>query len=295
MPTISDITTLRHHDYELELCPVGGGSITAFRYHGLDVMRQATENYWIGYDPREAASFPLVPYSNRIADGRFSYDGRTYQLPLNMPPEPHAIHGDGWQGRWTIDSANSSTVILTFEPEGAPIIYRSRQVFRLDDRGLTVTLEVTNTGPHALPFGFGHHPYFPRSEGLTLEAAVSGVWTLDDRKIPKDRISLPDAWNFNQSKGLAALELDHCFTGFSGSATMHWPENNLTLAIATDPVFSHLVVFVPPGKDFVCVEPVSNVTDGVHQLVAGRVDTGLRVLQPKETLKGSMSFSATLT
>ncbi|MEM9439173.1 MAG: aldose 1-epimerase [Pseudomonadota bacterium] len=292
MSETSEITTLRHDAYELELCPIGGGCITAFRYRGQDVMRRATQNYWANYDPREAGSFPLVPYSNRIAEGRFTYNGRTYQLPLNMPPEPHAIHGDGWQGHWSIEETTSSDVVLAFESKNSPIGHRSHQIFRLDDKGLLVTLEITNTGAHALPFGFGHHPYFPKSEGLTLETAVSGVWMPDERMIPKDRVSLPDAWNFNQPKRLAALELDNCFTEFMGLATMRWPETNLTLTIDTDPIFGHLVVFVPPGKDFVCVEPVSNVNDGVHQLVNGRVDTGLKVLQPGESLMGSMRFSA---
>ena len=75
---------------------------------------------------------------------------------------------------------------------------------------------------------------------------------------------------------------------------MHWPETSLSLTIDADPVFGHLVVFVPPGEDFVCVEPVSNVTNGIHQLTDGRDDTGLVVLEPSETLKGSMRFSATL-
>ncbi len=294
MAETSDRLTLTQGDHELELCPKGGGCITAFRYRGLDVMRCATEDYWPKFEPRESGSFPLVPYSNRIADGRFTYDDRTYRLPINMPPEPHAIHGDGWQGAWTVEAVGSSEAALVFEPEDAPISHRSRQLFKLDDKGLTATLELANTGAHALPFGMGHHPYFPRSEGLTLEAAVSGVWLPDERNIPKDKIALPEDWDFNHPKRLAALELDNCFTGFAGKATMNWPETGLSLAIDAEPIFGYLVVFVPPGEDFVCVEPVSNVTNGIHQLIAGRDDTGLKVLQPAETLKGSMRFSVTL-
>ena len=213
-----DVVSIEHGPYSLELCPTLGGCITAFRYKGIDLMRPATEGYWTTCEPRAAASFPLVPYSNRIADGRFTYDGRTYELPLNMPPEPHAIHGDGWQGAWTVEVREPAEVALVFEPEDAPIPHRSRQLFKLDDGGLTATLELTNTGAHALPFGFGHHPYFPRSDGLTLEATVSGVWLPDERNIPKDQVALPSDWDFNQPKRLAALKLDNCFTGFAGKS-----------------------------------------------------------------------------
>ncbi|MEZ5932713.1 MAG: aldose 1-epimerase [Alphaproteobacteria bacterium] len=288
------VIRLEAGDYALELCPEGGGCITAFRYRGLDVMRTATDAYWKDFQPREAASFPLVPFSNRIADGRFTYGGRDYELPLNIPPEPHSIHGDGWLASWTVEAHTSSRAILLHEPEDAPIPHRSRQIFELDDNGLTATLEITNTGEHALPFGCGHHPYFPRTEGLTLQAEVSEVWLPDERKLPKDKVALPEDWDLNRPIRLASLDLDHCFTGFGGKAVMRWPESGLELTIKTDPVFGHLVVYVPPGRSFVCVEPVSNVTDGVHQLQDGRDDTGLKVLEPGARLDGKMRFSAAL-
>lgn len=281
--------------YELELCPEGGGCITAFRYQGMDVFRPATGEYWQHHEPRASGSFPLVPYSNRIADGRFTYDGRDYQLPINMPPEPHAIHGDGWLAPWSVELQEPARAILFHEPASAPISHKSSQVFALGEDGLTAALDITNTSSHALPFGFGHHPYFPRTDGLTLKAGVSEVWISDDRKLPKDKINVPDDWNFSTTKRLAPLDLDNCFTGFDGKAVMAWPEKGLTLSIEADPVFGHLVVFVPPGEDFVCVEPVSHVTNGIHQLLEGRDDTGLKLLQPGETLKGSMHFSASAT
>jgi len=279
-------------DYQFELCPEGGGCITALRYRGLDVMRPATAAYWENFEPREAASFPLTPYSNRIADGRFSYDGRDYQLPINMPPEPHAIHGDGWQVPWEVEREEPGRITLRHEPKDAAILYRGRQHFDLDENGLNAELEITNTGPHPLPFGFGHHPYFPRSEGLTLKADVDQVWLPDPRKLPRDKITLPEDWNFETPKRLAALDLDHCFSGFGGEANMYWPETGIDLSIQSDLIFGHLVVFVPPGEDFVCVEPVSNVTNAIHQLNDGRNDTGLVILKPGETITGSMRFQA---
>ena len=294
MSEVNDVLVFRHGDYELELCPMGGGCITGFRYQGVDVMRRATDAYVQRLDPRQAGSFPLVPYSNRIANGRFTYDDQDYRLPLNMPPEPHAIHGDGWQAAWSAEVQEEACAILVYEAEDGPIFHRSRQTFELDETGLTVRLELTNTGDHALPFGIGHHPYFPRTEGLTLEAAVSGVWLSDERNIPEKKIAVPADWDFGAPKRLAALDLDNCFSGFGGKAVMAWPETGLRLTIAAEPIFGHLVVFVPPGEDFVCVEPVSHVNNAIHQLNEGRTDTGLVVLEPGEALSGSLHFAAAL-
>jgi aldose 1-epimerase len=61
--------------------------------------------------------------------------------------------------------------------------------------------------------------------------------------------------------------------------------------MTADPVFGHLVVFVPTGKNFFCVEPVSNCNDGMNLMAKGRTDTGVAVLEPGATLSGSVMFA----
>ena len=46
--------------------------------------------------PLDAACFPLVPWCNRIGEAAFVFEGRSYALRRNFPPEPHAIHGEGF-------------------------------------------------------------------------------------------------------------------------------------------------------------------------------------------------------
>lgn len=291
--TRDKVVALKYGDYELELCPEGGGCMTAFRFRGIDVMRPAKDDYWQSYEPRAAASFPLVPFSNRVADGRFDFEGRSYRLPINMPPEPHSIHGDGWKSAWQVERAEPARIVLVHRPVDTPFPYASRQLFELSETGLTATLEITNIGDKRIPVGFGHHPYFPRTEGLTLEMAVTDVWLPDERQLPVTRAPVPDEWNFSTAKRLAALDLDHDFTGGDGKAVMHWPESGIRLAIDADPVFGHVVVYVPPGRDFVCVEPVSHLANAVNLAAAGRTDTGLRVLEPGANLRGAMRFHVT--
>jgi aldose 1-epimerase len=74
---------------------------------------------------------------------------------------------------------------------------------------------------------------------------------------------------------------------------MHWPENRLRLAIDSDPLFAHTVVYVPPERDFVCVEPVSHLANAVNLAPVGVADTGLRILAPGETFSGSIRFRVT--
>jgi len=288
----TDLVRLCHGAFELEVCPGVGGSLTAFRYRGRDLMRPAGPALVAGAEPEAASSFPLVPFSNRIADCRFGFQGRVYELPPNFPPEPHAIHGQGWQHPWTVAEAGADRAVLDFAYRiaGTPFDYRARQILALGDHGLDLTLEVTNAGAGPMPAGLGMHPYFVRTPGVTLRARIAHVWLMDERSIPTRPAPLPADWDFARAPRVADLAMDHCFDGWDGRAELHWPETGVTLAIEAEPLFGHLVIYIPPGQDFFCVEPVSHVNDGFNLADRGVVGTGVRVLAPGETLRGRIGF-----
>jgi aldose 1-epimerase len=275
---------------ELELCPQIGGAITAFSWRGRDVLRPAGTACLSGGDPLFASCFPLVPFSNRIADARFAFQDRICQLQPNLPREPHAIHGQGWQNPWTVEQANAGRAELTFghAVPGTPLDYRARQMFALHEDGLEIALELTNAGAGPMPAGIGHHPYFIRTYGAILRARLDHVWLPDERMIPRQRVPLPAAWDFADGLRLGSLDLDHCFGGWDGRAELHWPELDLTLVIEAGPVFQHLVIYVPPGQDFFCIEPVSHVNDGFNMLDRGVEGTGVHVLATGQTLAGTI-------
>src|SRR5690606_38666718 len=120
-------------DYELVLAPQVGGGIAAFRFRGEDVMRPASDEALEARDPLGLSSFPLVPFSNRIAQGRFRFGGRAVELPPNFGDHPHAIHGQGWQNPWEVAEAGEASARLIYDhPADAwPWAYRATQRFQL--------------------------------------------------------------------------------------------------------------------------------------------------------------------
>ena len=283
---------LRDGSAELEVAPAGG-CITAFRWRRgdqvIDWLRPAPVQGRVA--PGESSCYPLVPYSNRIREGRYSFEGRDYQLARNFAPSPHAIHGHGWQSDWQVADAGESHLVLAFahEAQDWPSAYRAEQRFELHDGNLAVSLALTNTGVAAMPAGLGLHPYFPRTPRCCLTAPVQQMWATDDEVMPTELVA-PSA-GADPGQGLLpnAAVLDNGFTGFSGRAAIDWPEHKARLELEADPVLSFLVVFTPPGRDYFCAEPVSHCTDAVN-LAASRTDTGLRVLQPGETLTAEVRF-----
>lgn len=291
-PDPGEFLTLRDGSLELSLCPRLGGAIASFRFRNRDVMRPAGAALLRDGNMREASCFPLVPFSGRIADGRFRFQGQEYRLEPNFAPEPHAIHGQGWQSPWEVAHAGdrSAGLRLAHAVADTPLHYEATQRFMLAEDALEVEIGLTNTGEEPMPAGIGLHPYFIRTAGVALQARLEHVWLTDGRNIPRERVPLPETWDFSRSPRIAELELDNVFGGWDGKATLIWPETALRLTIETEPVFGHLVIYVPPGQDFFCVEPVSNANNGFNLFEDGVEDTGVHVLEPGAELKGKVVF-----
>ena len=108
-----------------DCCAVSGGKIAIFR--PLDEADKS---------PVALASFPLVPFVNRIRGGAFAFRGRKVTLARNLPPDPSPLHGQGWLARLGCASGSAATApsSSTAHPPGEwPWAYEARQIFALDD------------------------------------------------------------------------------------------------------------------------------------------------------------------
>ena len=298
---MTDIITLRAGDAAMKLAPAAGGAITRYWHE-----RGGTTWEWLrpppltpaipppgrGQAEGAAAAFPLVPYSNRIRNGRFTFRGRTVQLPLNFPPEHHSIHGQGWQSAWRVLEATADQARLEYTHAAAawPWTYRATQRFQLAPDHLRVSLTLVNESPEPMPAGLGWHPYFVRTAAATITAAVAAVWLTDDEMMPTTRDTSRAA---RLTRGIAVerVALDNCCVGWSGRAGLEWPERTARMTMTAEPPLESLMVFTPPQKPFFCVEPVSHVTDAFNRAAAGRTDTGMRVLESGEALQASVTLA----
>ncbi|RTZ87925.1 MAG: aldose 1-epimerase, partial [SAR324 cluster bacterium] len=182
--------TLRSRNALLEIVPEIGGSITRYclktEKQTLNFLRPVIQSGLAKHDPREMASFPLIPFSNRIRNGHFKFQGREIKLPLNFYPEVHSIHGHGWKVPWTVKekSENKATIEYQLLPDEWPFSYLASQVFDLEASSLTVTLQIKNTGNSAMPVGMGLHPYFVRTPQASITAKTEKMWINDAETMP---------------------------------------------------------------------------------------------------------------
>jgi aldose 1-epimerase len=280
------LLSLRTDRLTLELAPAAGGAIARFTVDGSDVLRAMAEADVASRKGNNAAAYPLVPFSNRIRDGELVFEGETFQLQRNWPGVNHPMHGDGWAHAWRVEKSDVRSAEISYLHErasgksGWPFRYRARQSYRLDDDRLTVRISLENLEDRSVPAGLGLHPFFVRDQETELACRCRAVWTADAEVLPIERIAMPTQRNFTSSRKVDGIVLDNCFDGWDGHATITWPSRRLRLALEASQPFRHLVIYVPPGRDFFCVEPVSHANGLV----------GLSPLGPGATLAGEIVF-----
>lgn len=279
------LLSLRAGRLALDLAPDCGGSIARFAVEGKgDVLRPTPPEALVSGLGNNTACYPLVPYSNRIAEGRLAVDGEMFKLAANWPGQSHPMHGDGWSRAWRVARTDTESADVFYEHDGLlgwPFRYRARQSFRLDGERLTVTMSLENLERSVVPAGLGLHPFFVRDADSDLACRTDGVWLTDAEVIPTEHVPVPPAWIFKEPRRIDDVALDHCFDGWDGLAVIRWPSRGLAVELSATETFRHLVIFTPPRRPFFCVEPVSHANGAIGQTR----------LAPGSTLKGDITFA----
>ncbi len=273
----------------VELAPAIGGAIARFTFDGADVLRRTSEEARVDGNVRGHACYPLVPYSNRIANAQLAFAGRRHELHRNFGDHPHAIHGVGWQRPWRVLAQDATSALVALDHAGIgaeagawPWPFRATQWIALaahrDGATLTAKLALANTGVEPFPFGLGFHPYFPRMATTELAFDAATVWDTDDTQLPIRRVAVPDEWRLGLLRAHRDALVDNVFAGWSGTATLADPARPFVTGMSADRAARFLVVYAPPDRDFVAVEPATQMTDAFNRAARGEAATGTRIL-----------------
>ncbi len=272
---------IARHGWAVGVDPALGAAILFARREGRDVLRPTPADCG---NVLQTACFPLVPYANRIADGRFAFEGRAYQLPRNFGDHPHSVHGVGWQTSWEVVEHVADAVTLRYAHPGNddwPWRFTAEQRVAVGVGGFGVALTLINTGDAPMPGGVGLHPYFPAPDDTRLTFEAHGVWLTDSTQLPTERVAADHFGDWRAGRSVVRDTLiDHAFDGWTGSATIGDSLGATTIASNADTV--HL--YIPPGTGFLCVEPVSHLPDAINR-------GGMPVLAPGETLRIAMTVT----
>jgi aldose 1-epimerase len=262
---------LVHGDRRAVVVEVGGG-LRAYSVGGRDVL----DGYAADEMCASGRGQVLLPWPNRIEDGRYTFDGREHQLPLTEVAAANAIHGLVRWSSWTVAERGADRVVMehVLHPQpGYPFSLELRVEYALDDEGLTVRTTATNVGANACPFGSGMHPYFTLGtltvDALALTVPAGQVMESDPRGLPGAPHPVEGTGlDFRSPRLLGETTLDTTFTdlerGDDGLARVVLRDDagGTELTIWADEAYTYLQLFTgDPLPDVnrrsLAVEPMS--------------------------------------
>ena len=250
---------LRSGEVVLKVDPTDGGRIVSLIVGGVErilpkAWARATTPpiYW--------GCYPMVPWPGRLAEGRIPTDDGEVRLEPNLPPA--AIHGLGFDKPWDVVERTATAVTMACDMRGLgwPFGGRARQTLRIGSSSLDLELEVGEYKRPG-PAGLGWHPWFarPRVGDLAVRLDASEVLVVDADLVPTGAVRA------------------------TSPALVRWPD--LDLAIEFGDSLNTVVIHTP--SEGVCVEPQTMWPNAPLLAARGITGTGLRVLEPGESLRAS--------
>jgi aldose 1-epimerase len=289
----SDVLILSSGNLELQLSPSKGGAISRLTYlregGPTPILRE-------GHTPLqnvlEAASFPLVPFVNRVRGGSFSFRGRTVSLAPNMTGDPSPLHGQGWLNPWTVEQSDGASALLSYrhEPGEWPWAYEARQEFRIEESVLSVALICRNISDEPMPCGLGQHPYFPCTAQTRMETNVTHAWTIDEQVLPVEKVPANGRYDLSD-RPICGRDLDNGIGGWSGRVLMNDPDWPFELELSSSQA-RFFQIFSPAAGGFFVAEPVSHANAALNAPEAEWFELGIQLLDPGEEMRLDMRLEA---
>jgi aldose 1-epimerase len=239
----------------------------------------------------------LFPFPGRIAGTVLRWKGQEYAL------EPgdalgNAIHGFVLSRPWRVIEQSARSVsgqLHAWRDDPSlqtrwPADFRVTATYKLSANQLAASFLFENPGDVPLPCGFGTHPYFrvplggPAASECIVKLPVTARWELADMLPTGQQQKVANFAEFAAGQRFGDMQFDDVFTGltFTGNActtSLHDPVSGLTVTQRFDRTFRECVVYMPPHREAICIEPYTCVA-GAFALGEKGIDAGVRIIPP---------------
>ncbi|NUR86713.1 MAG: aldose 1-epimerase family protein [Nonomuraea sp.] len=260
-----------------------GAALRALRHGDRDLVTSWPQEGPIPY----YAGTVLAPWPNRVARGRYRFDGVDHALEVTEPERGHALHGlvaaAEWRvAEWLAVEDSHAFVRLTLDLAGAPgypFPLALQVTHRLDHTGLTTTVTAENVGDRPAPYGCGPHPWLI---GETVRLPAERVLLTDADLLPAELTGVAGT-PYDLREGREPGAVDHAFTGLTGG----WAEVG-DVRISWDPrvlPWAQVCAGEPIGYRGIAVEPMTCPPDAFNS------GTDLITLKPGDRHEAGWTIS----
>lgn len=300
MPTPDTELTLTHGDFRLVVSPYGA-SLRGLSHRDAQIIT----GYTGASNKVGAQGDVLIPFPGRVREGRYTFEGQTYQMVKNDQEAPNAIHGFLRTVMWNQDAVtkNSATFSTAFDAEtnpGYPFPLRAQVTYTVTETGMTCAFAVQNTGQTDAPVAAGFHPYFTVGSDVinadALHVPFGATLEYNDNLVPTGRVLPVEGTNFDfrQPHAIGDTVFNTCYLQPTRDPD-GWVRIRLSdaadrraVTVALDSSFNYVVLYsgdpLPEShrRRALAIEPMTCASDAFNH-----PDWGLVVLKPGEQLKGT--------
>lgn len=252
----------------------------------------------------------LFPFPNRIRGGRFTWNRVDYTLPVS-DKFGNAIHGLCLDRPWRVINHQANLVTGQFQlsldaPDRLslwPTDFIIEVDYEIVQNRLRANFRIGNPTNDPLPWGLGTHPYFrlplgnaTRPGDCLIEVPAAKRWKLIDCLPTGELLALDEDYDLRSGAYVGQVPLDDVYTGIETGGpqfdcTVMDEQSGLQVIQTCPPIFREIVVFTPPGRDAVCLEPYTCPTDAIN-LSAQGMECGWRTLEPASEFHTWIDISA---
>lgn len=240
--------------------------------------------------PAHSQGKQLLPWPNRIADGRYRFGGVTQQLAVTEIDRNTALHGLNNGIAWDLVSHDEGSVVQrhTFYPQnGWPGLLTVTITHSISDEGLVVEVFAVNEGAFPAPYGYGVHPYFEfgHLEDVTLHLPFASELDVDpDRLLPIAVRDISTSMDFREARRIGDTEFD---TAFCGPTESDWAvelrAESHGVVVWADASMPWIQVYTTrPDRHAIAIEPMTCGPDAFNE---GPTHDGMIVLAPGESTR----------
>ncbi len=284
---LSNSIILQNEYLQAEIIPDFGGFLNSLKCGELELIdgyvsaQDLQENHLKQYK-----SARLSPFPNRLKDGKYEFEGKEYNLPINFPAQNHAMHGFLAGKPYEIVEQSAEKVRMVFEYDGSdsgfPFPFRTALAYELFENEIYCRTWVENSGTQAFPIGEGWHPYFKlggKVDDWILKLPKCEALIVDGRMLPTGNTQVFDL--FAEVRAIAKTHFDTCFyvganhesfrtTLVNKSIRLQvWQENEADS-------YNYLQLYTPENRQTLAIEPMTCAPDAFNNKL------GIKILQPNE-------------
>jgi aldose 1-epimerase len=243
----------------------------------------------------------LFPFAGRLQGQTFSFDGQEYRITDALINDGNAIHGFVLNRPWRVIEQTGSRAVGQFRAsrddpallDQWPADFQITVAYEVAGTALLSDITITNPDQERLlPFAFGTHPYFriPLGGGAPdacrITVPASEVWVQRQHLPTGQRQPVSGSRDLRNGAPFDHLELDDILTALQSDSghiqtTIDDPVSGRRLVQTFDDTFRDCIVFTPPHREAIAIEPYTCVPNP-FALEASGIDTGLRTLHPGE-------------